>query len=223
MEIIIGLTIALLIAIWVFQDARKRYSKNSPTPLLWFFGAWGLLIIFLPLYLIFRPKISQEPSSLGGILKKLFLVLIVIIVLSIIIVSFQGAQEKASEYRQGKESTLQQGTKETQPTQKTWHKIATFQGTGMKNTSPFTISDNTWRITWKATDTAGLDGIGDIFQIAVHNVKGDYLGIGEYVANIANWAGTESDTSYLYKGKGDFYLEVGAANCKWTIEVEALY
>lgn len=56
MGTIIGIIIVLLIGIWVYKDAQKRYPKNSSAPGFWTLGVWLLLIVFLPLYLIFRPK-----------------------------------------------------------------------------------------------------------------------------------------------------------------------
>jgi len=49
-----GVLIAFCIAFSVGIDASHRYADNV-IPILWFFGVWGLLIIFLPAYLIVRP------------------------------------------------------------------------------------------------------------------------------------------------------------------------
>ena len=40
----------------------------------------------------------------------------------------------------------------------------------------------------------------------------------DYVANVANER-KAGDTSYVYSS-GEFYLEIAAANCKWTVSVE---
>lgn len=56
---LIIIIIPLLIAWWVATDARKRgYSKSAS--LVWFLGVWLALIIFLPLYLILRPKTPRQ-------------------------------------------------------------------------------------------------------------------------------------------------------------------
>jgi len=56
--LLIGLIIPLFIAIWVASDARRRgYSKSAVIG--WFIGVWFLLIVFLPLYLILRPRQSS--------------------------------------------------------------------------------------------------------------------------------------------------------------------
>ncbi|MBR2518438.1 MAG: hypothetical protein IKE46_01420 [Selenomonadaceae bacterium] len=50
---LIGLGIAFLISLWVFNDAK---SRGSSAPVLWAIGVFLLLIIFLPAYLLMRPS-----------------------------------------------------------------------------------------------------------------------------------------------------------------------
>lgn len=56
----IGYLAAVIASIWVYRDAKKRESKS---PWLWALGVLAVLIVFFPLYLIFRPKkkIIAEP------------------------------------------------------------------------------------------------------------------------------------------------------------------
>ena len=59
---LIVITIPLIIAWWVGTDARKRgYSKTAS--LIWFLGVWLVLIVFLPLYLILRPRTPRQSES----------------------------------------------------------------------------------------------------------------------------------------------------------------
>ena len=59
--LLISFIIPLLIAFWVASDARKRgYSRSAVIG--WFLGVWLLLIVFLPLYLIFRSR-QRSPSE----------------------------------------------------------------------------------------------------------------------------------------------------------------
>jgi hypothetical protein len=52
---LVGLAIALILAIWVYNDAQGR-GMNA---IGWAIGTFFLCIIFLPLYLIMRkPKIG---------------------------------------------------------------------------------------------------------------------------------------------------------------------
>lgn len=58
----IGYLAAVIAAIWVHRDAKARGSKH---PWLWAFGVLMILVVFLPLYLIFRPKkkTAGEPDA----------------------------------------------------------------------------------------------------------------------------------------------------------------
>ncbi len=59
---LIVIIIPLIIAWWVATDARKRgYSQSAS--LIWFLGVWLVLIVFLPLYLILRPKTPRQSDS----------------------------------------------------------------------------------------------------------------------------------------------------------------
>lgn len=54
----VGYVAAMIAAVWVYRDAKQRESKR---PLLWAIGVLGVLIVFLPLYLIFRPRKKTAP------------------------------------------------------------------------------------------------------------------------------------------------------------------
>lgn len=51
----IGFLVALGVAFWVFSDAKAR-GKGTGEAFLWFLGTLFLLIIFLPFWLLVRPK-----------------------------------------------------------------------------------------------------------------------------------------------------------------------
>ncbi len=51
-----GVLIAFLVAYWVYSDAKSR-GKTNAKAFLWFLGVFFLLILFLPLWLITRPKV----------------------------------------------------------------------------------------------------------------------------------------------------------------------
>lgn len=59
MEILILMFIPLVVAAWVFSDAVSR-GKDNGTAILWFLGVFLLLIVFLPLWFISRPKKESE-------------------------------------------------------------------------------------------------------------------------------------------------------------------
>ena len=56
---VIGLLIVFCVAIWVFCDARAR-DKSILVALMWSFGTLVFLVVFLPLWLITRPKKNQQ-------------------------------------------------------------------------------------------------------------------------------------------------------------------
>jgi hypothetical protein len=66
---VFNLFIALLIAAWVFSDAKSRGMEGGSAS-LWSLGVFLLLIVFLPLWLIIRPKkvseIIDKPYTLKG-------------------------------------------------------------------------------------------------------------------------------------------------------------
>lgn len=50
------LVISLAVSLWVYSDAKKRGASATA----WAVGTFLLLIVFLPLYLIVRPKPQSE-------------------------------------------------------------------------------------------------------------------------------------------------------------------
>ena len=48
--------IAILIAVWVYKDAKKRYPEDSSAPILWLLVVLLTGLIGLIIYLIVRPK-----------------------------------------------------------------------------------------------------------------------------------------------------------------------
>jgi len=58
MELLL-LVIPFIVGIWVYTDAKRR-GKSGGSAFLWFLGNFALLIVFLPLWLITRPKLPGE-------------------------------------------------------------------------------------------------------------------------------------------------------------------
>ena len=54
----LGLAIAFVVSFWVYSDAKSR-GKSTGKAFLWFLGVFSVLILFLPLWLITRPKVSD--------------------------------------------------------------------------------------------------------------------------------------------------------------------
>lgn len=88
-----------------------------------------------------------------------------------------------------------------QPKKKAWREIAQWKGSSIKNTETFTISTNTWTITW-ATKPGEY---GDMnFQIYVYKANGDLVNI------VANVIGKNNDSTIM-RGRGRYYLTINTA------------
>ena len=61
----LGLAIAFVVAFWVYTDAKKR-GKTTGKAFLWFLGVFFVLILFLPLWFITRPKVISCCPHCGG-------------------------------------------------------------------------------------------------------------------------------------------------------------
>ncbi|MEN2984185.1 MAG: hypothetical protein ABDH25_04075 [Dictyoglomaceae bacterium] len=59
---LLGILISIISAIWVYKDAKRR-GKVGSSAFWWAFGTFLIWIIFLPLWLIERPKLPHEISS----------------------------------------------------------------------------------------------------------------------------------------------------------------
>lgn len=53
----LGVAIAFMVALWVYSDAKKR-GKTTRNAFFWFTGVFFVLILFLPLWLIRRPRVK---------------------------------------------------------------------------------------------------------------------------------------------------------------------
>jgi len=154
---------------------------------------------------------ADETKPKKPIWKKWWFWIIAIFVI-IIITSASGS--KQTNTPQNTETTGTSGTQPSQNTQsaKSWQPVNSWEGTGIKNTEPFTITGDQWRINWSNKDTTGFGG--SMLQIAVYKPGSDFP-----IAMAANAQGTASDTSYVYES-GTFYLNVNSANGNWEISVE---
>lgn len=94
----------------------------------------------------------------------------------------------------------------------TWTAIASWRGTGMKQTEGFHTTAREWRIRWAATNEV-MKGAG-LLQIYVHD------GSDRMVSLAANALGERADVSYVRTPPGEHYLQISSANIDYTITVE---
>jgi len=166
---------------------------------------------------------TDEIKSKKPIWKRRW-VWIIIFFVAIIIIASSGGEKKETKLeitQPAQEKTTQpvqekarKSETQEQPQKATWQKVKSWQGTGIKNTEPFTITGKQWRIVWSLEDTTGFGG--SILQIFVYKPGGELP-----IEMVANAQGTASDTGYVYKS-GEFYLNINSANGKWVITVEEL-
>lgn len=95
---------------------------------------------------------------------------------------------------------------ETKPTTK-WREVKRWVGSGLKNTEPFTITAEDWRISW-----ATKGGKYNIFQVMVYKGDSDLPDIA------ANVMGNNDDISYM-KGAGEYRLVINATG-DWEVVIE---
>ena len=102
------------------------------------------------------------------------------------------------------------------PESKTWHSVITFTGREDETTSSFTMKGDVWRVKW----SVGSCSEHPVFSVFVYPM-------GELVKDVIFWGGskeTYSGTQYIYRGGGDYYFKIDAANLySWKLEVEDYY
>mgnify|MGYP000672153955 CR=1 FL=1 len=93
-----------------------------------------------------------------------------------------------------------------------WNTIITFTGSTDKTTELFHIPSGTWRINW--TYTGGeLAGFSFLVYPEGETVM--------YIETLMTMGPSQSDTTYIYKGPGNYYIKVSAANIEeWTLTIE---
>src|ERR671913_2467636 len=91
--------------------------------------------------------------------------------------------------------------------------VQTFSGSGIKETQPFTVTSDTWRLRYDVQSTS-TDQQSSSFDMSVYKTGNT---IPESVITLER---PGSDTSYVNAGAGTYYLSIGSANATWTVTVE---
>ena len=91
--------------------------------------------------------------------------------------------------------------------------VQTFSGDGIKDTQPFTVTGDTWRLRYDFQSTAP-DQQSSSFDMSVYKTGNT---IPETVITSES---PGSDTSYVNAGAGTYYLSIESANATWTVIVE---
>jgi hypothetical protein len=115
---------------------------------------------------------------------------------------------------------------EKSPADKQWRYVAMFTGTSSKNTEPFTVTSNRWRLVWKSqltqtahtTAVAANDSNGDAFAlfggtvVSDEDPKQDDQEIGTKI-------GAGSDSTEM-RGAGTWRLKINSANVEWSVTIQ---
>jgi hypothetical protein len=91
--------------------------------------------------------------------------------------------------------------------------VQTFTGNGIKDTQPFTVTSDTWRLRYDF-ESSSTDQQSSSFDMSVYKTGNT---IPESVITLER---PGSDTSYVNAGAGTYYLSIGSANATWTVTVE---
>ena len=93
-----------------------------------------------------------------------------------------------------------------------WAVVASWRGSGMKETESFAVANREWRVRWK-TGSEPFANAG-ILQLFVYNQDGQMVGLA------ANQQGPGEDVSYVRAPPGRYYIKINSANIDWNISVE---
>lgn len=92
--------------------------------------------------------------------------------------------------------------------------IKEWMGAGYKKTDPFTIDEGSWTISWLHVPSTLKGNSLGTFQVIVYNADDPYLP----VAIVAESKDKESGTGYFDEA-GTFFLEINAANTRWSVKI----
>jgi hypothetical protein len=91
--------------------------------------------------------------------------------------------------------------------------VQTFTGSGIRETQPFTVTSDTWRLRYDFQSTTP-DQQSSSFDMSVYKTGNT---IPESVITLER---PGSDTTYVNAGAGTYYLSIGSANATWTVTAE---
>jgi len=151
-------------------------------------------------------------------MKKVFYIIGGIIILVLIITTMGGGEKKEASRQQQEQAQLGEEQEEL-----TWHNVISFSETSnssSKKTQPFLIKGKRWRIKWSFQDSEEFgEETNGLFIVNIYRV-----GESTITDQFSHSGLSADDTTYIYEGRGEFYLEITSYNAKnWSIVVEDLY
>ncbi len=101
------------------------------------------------------------------------------------------------------------------PAKPTWKTVATLKGSGNKRGQVFHLGNGQARLTYTIKGSQFV--MAGIYVMEKGKSLAKDGGFPEVMADAAG-----KDTTELAVGEGDYYLDVTAANCTWTVTVQEL-
>lgn len=148
-------------------------------------------------------------------MKKKILIGVGVVILGLIIISAIGGggnksstQSTTTESNSGNTNPQTKGT-----TQKQWVTVVEVNGNANKNTDTFELKGGKTKITY--TFSGGDVIVGSIYVLKEGTDLMKQGGIPE--VTVTN---TGTDSTFITKSAGNYYLSIKAANTSWTVKVE---
>ena len=92
----------------------------------------------------------------------------------------------------------------------TWTPIASWDGSGTKETESFDVTAREWRLSWTATPTSASGR--KTFSVTV--MKDDLP------VSVVTAGPTETAGESFVRGTGRYYLKISSFDAKWTLKAE---
>jgi len=106
----------------------------------------------------------------------------------------------------------------TKPAPKHWTNVISVSGSSDKRTPAFTLHDGRARLRYTFTDSAGYGMVvGAVYVLAEGTSLAADGGIPEVMVSAPG-----SDSTELAQGPGRYYLDISAANARWTVTIQEL-
>ena len=151
------------------------------------------------------------PSNAGKVVAIVFLCLLGFCVLTGIIASLAGSGDGKRESTQ-RTDTHSDGPMASTPN--TWVEVTRLDGNGNKRSAPFRLDRGKKRLNY----TVSNDNMA-VCMVYVVKDGTDLETTGGFPEVSCSTPGT-TDTTYLVKPAGNYYLEISAANCSWSVIIE---
>lgn len=164
------------------------------------------------------PKKTVSPSGKAGpptdtkkVLVIVGLCLVAMIAVIVVIASIGGSKESGN----NSETTPTVATPAVPAAQKTWQTVSTLSGDSNRRGESFTLLGGDQQLVYKVTGTDPV--LCAIYIMAKGTSLASDGGVPEVMVDK-----TESSDTQLVEDPGDYYLDVSAANCQWTVDVQEL-